>query len=473
MFTKRTKFFGLLVGAGLAGVLIWTEVLNADGAPAPMTDAARAEATPGVSLHLLASGILGISVEAGRMSPAGLSLQRDGTILLGAMAPPKYRKAPSETRGIMLRLDPDGRLKPPGVTLLADAPMIVSNISTARDGTTTVAGYGGSDLYNRHMLLARLLPDGAMDPSFGRVGVIPLNTRSGLDYTPRAIATDRDGRIVATGAVAYSTGPFSQAAYCATARFTRDGRVDESFGDKGRILGLLPGKTSCGSVSALLAPDGDIVVVASAFSEGPPGIHHIATLHYGSGGKLEGAAELQMEATAWDAVADLQARIVVTGTEWLTRTRTEFLLARFDPHGDVDRSFGEGGAVSFHEANIPQTLQTAAVQQDGKIVAVGTIGWHSGQRIPEPAKRDRIVIARLDQDGALDRSFGDGGMLVIASPRYLLGARRIAIQPDGKLLILGYVDDQTNNAGRPSVVLVRLNPDGTPDATFGSGLPPP
>ena len=163
---------------------------------------------------------------------------------------------------------------------------------------------------------------------------------------------------------------------------------------------------------------------------------------------------------------------MVTATQWLTPVRTTFLLARFGEDGNVDRSFGAGGTVAFHEADIPQSLQSAAVQHDGKIVAVGTIGWHSGSRIPEPVKRDRIVVARLNPDGTLDRSFGDGGLLLIASARYLWGARKVAVQPDGKLLIAGYMNDEAGDPGRGSIVLLRLNPDGTPDPAFGAGLPP-
>ena len=61
----------------------------------------------------------------------------------------------------------------------------------------------------------------------------------------------------------------------------------------------------------------------------------------------------------------------------------------------------------------------------------------------------------------------------MASPRYLWGARRISIQSDGKLLIAGYVIDEANDRTTSAVLLVRLNPDGTPDADFGSDMDTP
>jgi hypothetical protein len=73
----------------------------------------------------------------------------------------------------------------------------------------------------------------------------------------------------------------------------------------------------------------------------------------------------------------------------------------------------------------------------------------------------------------LDQSFAGGGLLIMASPRYLWSARAIAIQPDGKLLIAGGFADDENGRVRSAIVLLRLNPDGTPDADFGSGLDTP
>jgi hypothetical protein len=61
----------------------------------------------------------------------------------------------------------------------------------------------------------------------------------------------------------------------------------------------------------------------------------------------------------------------------------------------------------------------------------------------------------------------------IDTPRYLWGGHGIAIQPDRKLLIVGDIIDEANDRATSAIVLVRLNPDGTPDADFGSGVDTP
>jgi uncharacterized delta-60 repeat protein len=245
------------------------------------------------------------------------------------------------------------------------------------------------------------------------------------------------------------------------------------------VLTLVAGKySSCAGASVLVAPDGKIVVAGDYGSEGER--RHIAVLRYLPDGApdrrfgRDGIAQLlQMSANAGGAALDSQGRIVVVGTERLSLDTTRFLVLRYDTDGNLDQSFGANGTVSLHAAVVSQELSATALEQDGKIVAVGTFGWHSRGRAPEPEKRDQIVVVRLDPNGTLDKSFAGGDLLLMASPRYLWGARRISIQSDGKLLIAGYVIDEANDRTTSAVLLVRLNPTGTPDADFGSDMDTP
>jgi uncharacterized delta-60 repeat protein len=466
-----------LIGAvSIGGLMLdWNGLLSTFG----LRHAESAD-TPKVSLRRLSPGILSIALESGGANAAGLALQKDGTIVVGATT---RVPASDKNLGVVLRLTSNGRLANPAVTLLPDTETIVSGVSTAPDGAIMVVGYGASGGLSatRHFRLARLLPDGVLDPTFGRHGMTSANMRSSIIWwlgdAARGLALQGDGRIVVTGSAIYPLGPLSQAAYCATARLNQDGRLDGSFADKGRVLTLLPGKTSCGGVAVFVAPDGGLIVAGNAYTEGVRGRRSIAILRYLPSGAPEphfgrdGVAELEMDAHARGAALDSQGRIVVVGTEASTR----LLVTRFDSHGNVDQSFGTSGTVSLHDVGVPQMLRAAALQQDGKIVAVGTLGWHSSDRVAEPGKRDQIIVLRLDPNGVLDKSFAGGGLLLMASPRYLWGGHGIAIQPDGKLLIVGHIVEEADNGtlSRSAIVLVRLRPDGTPDADFGSSVDTP
>ena len=470
----------MVIGAALmAAVFIWNwnRTPNTFG----LGHAASGD-TPKASLRLLSPGILSIALESRISSAAGVALQADGTIVVGATTSPKVVSAPAgdKARGVVLRLTSNGRLANPAVTALANTPSAVSSVSTARDGTIVVVGHGqpAEQSFDHHFLVARLLPNGALDPAFGGEGIVLANMRSGWRATDTAdgVAIEGDGRVVVTGVASYTLAPLALGAYCATARLGQDGRLDRSFGDDGRVLTLVPGWTRCNGASVFVGRDGWIIVAGNASSEVGP--HHIVALRYLPSGALDpqfgrdGTVELQTEAVAWSAALDAQSRILAVGYELLGPIRTRILVARFDSHGSVDQSFGAGGAVSLHDANVLQELNAAALQPDGKIVAVGTFGWSSATRPAEPGKRYQIIVLRLDASGALDTSFADGGLLFMASPRYQWGAQTIAIQPDGKLLIAGFVRDDADDR-TSSIVLVRLNRDGTPDAKFGRDVVTP
>ena len=468
----------MVIGAALlAAVFIWNwnRTPNTFG----LGHAASGD-TPKASLRLLSPGILSIALESRNTSAAGVALQADGTIVVGATTSPKVVSAPAgdKQRGVVLRLTSNGRLANPAVTALANTPSAVSSVSTARDGTIVVVGYGqaAEQSFDHHFLVARLLPNGELDPAFGGEGIVLANMRSGWRATDAArdIAIERDGRVVVTGVASYALAPLAGASYCATARLGQDGRLDRSFGDDGRVLTLVPGWTRCNGASVFVGLDGRIIVAGNASSEVGP--HHIVALRYLPSGALDpqfgrdGTVELQKDAVAWSAALDAQSRILAVGYELLGPIRTRILVARFDSHGNVDQSFGAGGVVSLHDADVTQGLKAAALQPDGKIVAVGTFGWSSASLPTEPRKRYQIIVLRLDASGALDTSFADGGLLFMASPRYQWGGETIAIQPDGKLLIAGFVFDEDRTH---SIVLVRLNRDGTPDAEFGRDVVTP
>jgi uncharacterized delta-60 repeat protein len=367
-----------------------------------------------------------------------------------------------------VRLTAEGRLADPPATQLTEAQSTITNMSTARDGTIVVAGYGSAG--PRRFLVGRLRPDGLPDETFGG-GLVLANLRPSwwAGAAARAAALQDDGKVVVTGSAAYGTGPLSQSSYCATARLGRDGRLDPTFGAGGRVLTLVRNSEGCAGVAVLIAPDRKITVVGNISVRGFAVVRYLADgsadERFGSGGVAE-----FFDATAGGATRDAQGRTVVVGTKWLSLTRRQLLVARYTADGMLDQRFGTGGAVVLHDAEVSQDLNAAVLQQDGKIVAVGTFGWHGGKGSPI-VQRDQIVVARFDANGVLDQSFADGGLLLMASDRYLWGATAIAMQADGRLLIVGPLLEETDEGRSSGIVVVKLHPDGSPDAGFGTASP--
>ena len=160
--------------------------------------------------------------------------------------------------------------------------------------------------------------------------------------------------------------------------------------------------------------------------------------------------------------------------------RRHVMLARFDDKRGPDPSFGEGGyAVPAIEGTSgglgTSEARSVAVQGDGGLIVAGkTTKWspwtltksgqHSCEECAEP------LVARFISNGALDTSFGVGGVvrLTTSSGKPLLGgAEQVVSLADGKILVQGSV--QMPGLPMKSQFLTRLNADGSLDRSFGDG----
>lgn len=76
-----------------------------------------------------------------------------------------------------------------------------------------------------------------------------------------------------------------------------------------------------------------------------------------------------------------------------------------------------------------------------------------------------MVVYRFNEDGTYDNTFDGDGKLII-NPGRNDGVDAMLIQPDGRILLAGYTGDASNCLGK---CYVRLNTDGSLDNTFGTG----
>jgi uncharacterized delta-60 repeat protein len=152
-------------------------------------------------------------------------------------------------------------------------------------------------------------------------------------------------------------------------------------------------------------------------------------------------------------------KLVAAGVAFSSETGDDFGLARFNSSGGLDRSFGTGGKVTtdITPSGSPDEANALIQQADGRLVAAGvTLG---------PIGVFDFALARYSPDGALDPSFGTGGIVstdIAGSSDY---ARALIQQADGKLVAAGVAPTQTGS----SFALARYHPDGTLDASFGTG----
>jgi uncharacterized delta-60 repeat protein len=134
-------------------------------------------------------------------------------------------------------------------------------------------------------------------------------------------------------------------------------------------------------------------------------------------------------------------------------------VRRLSADGSPDASFNPGGGGASYGL-----VQALALQPDGKIV-VGGSGMDGYNGIVTTG------LTRLNTDGTVDTGFNAGAVgfgtsqgsgFIVANQ----GVRSLAVQPDGKVLVGGAFGSYN---GQTVSSLMRLNPDGSIDATFATG----
>jgi uncharacterized delta-60 repeat protein len=158
-------------------------------------------------------------------------------------------------------------------------------------------------------------------------------------------------------------------------------------------------------------------------------------------------------------------KLVVVGTTYQDNdfSTEDFAVARYNPDGTLDKTFGGGGKVQTDFPGLAAVASSVVVQPDGKIVV-------AGGAFPLFTFLGNFEVVRYNPNGSLDTSFGSGGIVTTTFPQGSY-AFDVALQPDGRIIAAGtvFVNFDPGESSDTDFALARYNPDGTPDATFGSG----
>ncbi len=165
-----------------------------------------------------------------------------------------------------------------------------------------------------------------------------------------------------------------------------------------------------------------------------------------------------LSAYASDVLVQPDGRILTVGVVGPEDGYGSMLITRHQSNGALDASFaGDGTQILL--SDIGNSGRAGALQPDGKLVAVG------GGSFSAENYQDQWVVARFNTNGTLDSTFSGDGKHSFRFPdaRGFPAASDVAIQPDGKILIVGLGADGDYPTG---LGVARLNPDGSFDASF-------
>lgn len=275
---------------------------------------------------------------------------------------------------------------------------------------------------------------GAPDPTFGVGGQTVLSIPDTFSSEARSVAIQADGRIVTAGINFFESGSGN---VTIVTRTHPDGSPDTSFASGG-VLQYGFGHFA-NAVAAL--PDGRILT-AGAWVVG--GTLDFAVSRLNPDGSFDptfgptGAVSTNFAPGSRDEILAIAAlpdgRIVAAGTTSAPATGTDIAIARYNPDGSLDPTFGGDGTVTIDGEAAP----AVAVRSDGQVLV---------------AERNGVI--QLAPDGSPDPTFGTGGRVVTD-----FRVRDLRLLPDGRLVVLG---------GSFAFDLARYNPDGSLDPTFGAG----
>jgi uncharacterized delta-60 repeat protein len=374
--------------------------------------------------------------------PYYIALQQDGKILLGGTSDGKFALARYNVDGTLdTTFSGDGKL----TTQLGNEPL-TTFIAPQPDGKIVV-GMSTVGVFT----LARLLPNGDLDPTFGVNGKITSVYHAG--YMMDLTILD-SGKILTAG-----TNYDVQTDFLIT-QYNPDGTLDTGFGNNGSAT--INVGVSDFQPKMLVQSNGKILfsgidtLGSSNMSYSLVRLNANGTLDtsFSGDGKLpltNDAGHLnQPEALAVQA----DGKILVGGSMYALG----MALLRYNADGSVDATFNGTGTATVHAAaNVPTTVRAISVQKDGKILAVGDS--------PGNDQANHIVVARFLSDGSLDETFGKSGLADATIPSGTSAANvhatDLLIQPDGKIIVYG---DIGNGGG--DFVLVRYDANGSLDTTF-------
>jgi uncharacterized delta-60 repeat protein len=299
--------------------------------------------------------------------------------------------------------------------------------------------------------VARYLTDGSSDPSFGSGGI--TITDLGSDAHASAMTLSADGHILVAGV---------SSSMMTVEQYRADGSLDTSFGSGGVAQVAFPGFPNSHASAVQALSDGTILLTGSVNVGYPSYTESLAMARLTASGSLDtrfgtgGLVTTAMSGTSLGSLGSTvtpKGKIVLVGWSWSTGGSTSTLIAQYLPSGSVDRSFNRGK---------PKVVDLAPGQGDSAtsvtITSGGAILALSG--VSTPSSGTEVGLVSLQPNGSFTRSFGSGGIVVSDPTIRSDQPRALLLRSDGKILVAG-------SALEPDVV--RFTSSGALDPTFGSG----
>jgi uncharacterized delta-60 repeat protein len=259
----------------------------------------------------------------------------------------------------------------------------------------------------------------------------------GDDESVYGAALQPDGKIVLAG---------DSDLRVAVARLNPNGSLDTTFAGDGKKLFRWGALSRASAV--LVLPNGKILLAGFSGPEG--GDMKVARLNpdgaldttFGSGGKA--SVDFGGDDFGLAMARQANGRILVAGRS----SAGGAVVARLRTNGTLDPDFDGDGRVTLPGGG---SASAVLVQRDRRIVVVGNANSSA-----------TMTVTRLKPNGSPDTTFDGDGTATIDFGSLADLANDAVLQPDGKIVVAGYTQADED------VAVARINANGSPDATFGA-----
>jgi uncharacterized delta-60 repeat protein len=401
------------------------------------------------------TGRASVSISGMSIYSRRIAIQQDGKLVIAGFTDSVYRNnifiARLQTNGL-----PDNSFNSNGkkIIYLTAGNNYASSVAFQSDGKLIVTGSAkNSDTSSSKLFAIRLFPDGASDMSFNNAGIYEYKspTASGGEYG-EIVSVLPDNKILIAGGTN---------AKLLVTKLQANGVIDNSFNSNGMVITQIGEFNSPSEMHLLTA--GKILVTGVTAYYLNPNSYDFAAYQFLDNGTPDvgfngtGTTYLPMleNEHCGGSVVLNDGKIILTG---FRDSLSLIHLARFNPNGSVDNSFGNNGIKYLLAKGTDDEIESLVIQPDGKIVALG-------HKYNSQIDQRRVAIARYKTNGGLDSSFGTNG--IFFHPDISLSPNSIAEQADGKLVVTVSKGDYYPNFLFSSGVF-RLNTNGTIDNSFAS-----
>ncbi|WP_430461500.1 hypothetical protein ACQUQU_01615 [Thalassolituus sp. LLYu03] len=398
------------------------------------------------------SGVTSITPASGNYYTYGLTQDSDGNL----WAVGQNRNSSNEYDALLIAFTADGALN----TSVGDNGIGVLNWGDNNTGAFAALGtadgqllvLGSNNLSGAgERTAARYNSDLSLDTDFADSGFYTLLNKAETGMVIYDVAVQSDDSLVA---IAYDRKQYS------LMKFSADGLLDETFGDSGKVfaedagsgLRALVTQSNGQLLAAGEALDDDSVMMVKRFNADGSADTSFAT----DGTLLTGVWD-------WYSYSPLLLRSDDTflsgGTATLNGGDYEVMaVAHYSADGELDTSYGTDGYAQVDMGTGEySSLLSMAEDSSGRLLITGDAYTSEGKGI--------LNAARLTATGQLDTSFGDNGTFVYSASGYNFYTTTVALQSDGRILLLGErYDDSWGNA---ELFLARLTSNGVFDTSFG------